>query len=98
MDCAWLALPQELSTDPAAPPQDTIPFLPARVRLSIADLTLVPFGNMAFDTLPSPPPQTAVQPPSTRNASVIAGSPAGAALLAPGGPGGGLMARRGGRA
>src|SRR4029079_14590859 len=59
-----------------------ITFLPAPTMLSIADLTVVPFGNVAFDTLPSPPPQTAVQPPSTRNASVIPGSPAAAALAA----------------
>ena len=82
MACAWLALPQELSTDPFAPPQAMITFLPAAVRASIWDLTVVPFGNVAFDTLPRPPAQVAVQPPSTRNARVIPGSPAAAALAA----------------
>ena len=80
MACAWLTLPQELSTDPLAPPQEMITLLPAPVRLSMADLTVVPFGNMAFDTLPSPPAQTAWHPPSTRKASVMPGSPAAAAL------------------
>src|SRR5439155_4208896 len=59
-----------------------ITHVPWATRASIADLTLVPFGNIAFDTGPSPPPHTAVQPPSTRNASVIPLRPAVFALAA----------------
>src|SRR5262249_4264821 len=56
--------------------------VPWATRASIADLTLVPVGNMGLGTLPRPPPPTAGQPPPTRNASVIALRPAALALAA----------------
>src|SRR5262245_9424988 len=56
---AWLAPLHELAIDPLAPPQEMMTLTPLATRPSIADFTLVPFGNMALETLPSPPAHVA---------------------------------------
>jgi hypothetical protein len=66
--------------EPLAPPQEMMTEVPWATRPSIADLTVVPLGKVAFDTLPSPL-QLATQPPSVRKASVTDFSPAVRAVV-----------------
>src|SRR5215467_5953891 len=55
---------------------------PSASSALMAEATVVPLGKVALFTLPPSPPHVATQPPSTRNASVIAFSPAWEAMVA----------------